>query len=134
MFIKVYKIENIFLPCYEFNLLKSIGFPGGSTGKESSCNAGDTGDMGVIPGSGRPLGGGNGNPFQYSCLEDSMDRGAWGTTAHRVAKSRTRPRYLGTHTHRLWGLNVYLGTICSNCSHEHSSCAEFLPFNKWISS
>ena len=50
------------------------GFPGGSVGKESSCNVGD---MGLIPGFGRSPGEGNGNPLYYSCLEDSMDRGAW---------------------------------------------------------
>ena len=49
------------------------GFPGGSDGKESACNAGD---LGWTPGSGRSPGEGNGNPFQYSCLENSMDRGA----------------------------------------------------------
>ena len=48
-------------------------FPGGSDGKESACNAGD---LGSVPGSGRSPGEGNGNPLQYSCLEDSMDRGA----------------------------------------------------------
>ena len=51
-----------------------LGFPGGSDDKESSCNAGD---LGLIPGSGRSPGEGNGNPLQYSCLENSMDRGAW---------------------------------------------------------
>ena len=45
--------------------------------------------MGLIPGSGRSLGGGHGNPLQYSCLENPMDRGAWWATVHRVAKSRT---------------------------------------------
>ena len=49
------------------------GFPGGSDGKASACNAGD---LGSIPGSGRSPGEGNGNPLQYSCLENSMDRGA----------------------------------------------------------
>ena len=49
------------------------GFPGGSDGKASACNAGDPG---LIPGSGRSRGEGKGNPFQYSCLENSMDRGA----------------------------------------------------------
>ena len=53
----------------------------------SACNAGDPG---LISGSGRSLEGGNGNPLQYSCLENSMDRGAWRATVHRVAKSRTR--------------------------------------------
>jgi len=50
------------------------GFPGGSDGKESACNAGD---LGLIPGSGRFLGEENGNALQYSCLENSIDRGAW---------------------------------------------------------
>ena len=51
--------------------------PGGLSGKESSCNAGGTGDMGSIPESGRSPGGAHGNPFQYSYLENPMDRGAW---------------------------------------------------------
>ena len=63
-----------------------LGFPGGSEGKASACNAGD---LGSIPGSGRSPGEGNGNPLQYSCLENSMDRGAWWATVHGVAKSRT---------------------------------------------
>jgi len=51
-----------------------MGFLNGSVGKELACNAGD---VGLIPGSGRSLGGGNGNPLQYSCLENPVDRGAW---------------------------------------------------------
>ena len=51
-----------------------MGFPGGSVGKESPCNAGD---VGLTPGSGRSPGGGHGNPLQYSCLENPRDRGAW---------------------------------------------------------
>ena len=51
------------------------GFPGGSAGKESACNAGDTGDVVSIPGSGRSPGGGNGNSHQYSCLQNPKDRG-----------------------------------------------------------
>ena len=66
------------------------GFPGDSVGKESTCNAGDTEDVGSIPGSGRSPGGGHGNPLQYSYLENSMDRGAWRATVHRVAKSWTQ--------------------------------------------
>ena len=62
------------------------GFPGGSDGKESACNAGD---QYSIPGWGRSPGGGNGNPLQYSCLENSMDKGAWWATVHGVAKSWT---------------------------------------------
>ena len=57
------------------------------SGKESACNRGDTG---FIPGSGRFPGEGNGNPFQYSCLENPMDGGVWWATVHRVANSQTR--------------------------------------------
>ena len=63
-----------------------LGFPGGSAGKESACNAGD---LGSIPRWGRCPGEGNGYPLQYSCLENSMDRGAWWATVHGVAKSWT---------------------------------------------
>jgi len=58
--------------------------------KNPPANEGHTGDVGSIPGSGRSLGEGNGNPLQYSCLENPMDRGAWQATVHRVAKSGTR--------------------------------------------
>ena len=57
--------------------LCKAGFPGGSDGKESACNVGD---LGSICGLGRSPGGGHGKPFQYSCLENSMDRGAWRAT------------------------------------------------------
>ena len=59
-------------------------FSCGSDGKESACNAGD---LGLIPGSGRFPGEGNGNPLQYPCLENFIDRGTWQTTVHGVAKS-----------------------------------------------
>ena len=62
----------------------------GSTGKESACRAGDTRDTGSVPGLGRSLGEGHGNPLQYSCLENPMDRGAWWGTVQKGAKSRTR--------------------------------------------
>ena len=57
--------------------------------KNLPANAGDVSDAGSIPGLGRFLGGGNGNPLQYSCLENLMDRGAWQTTVHGVAKNQT---------------------------------------------
>ena len=57
--------------------------------KNPPANAGDTGDAGSIPGSGRSPGLGHGNPLQYSCLENLMDRGGWWATVHRVAKSWT---------------------------------------------
>ena len=63
-----------------------LGFPSGSDGKESCCNAGD---LGLSPGSGKSPGKGNGNPHQYSCLENPMGRGAWQATAQGVTKSRT---------------------------------------------
>ena len=62
-----------------------------SVGKESTCDMGDTGDEGLVPGLGRFSGGGNDNPLQYSCLENPMDRGTWWATAHRVTKNRTQP-------------------------------------------
>ena len=60
--------------------------PGGSVGKESACNAGD---LGSIPGSGRSPAEGNGNPLQYSCLENSMDRGAWWAIVHGITELDT---------------------------------------------
>ena len=63
-----------------------LGFPCGSAGKESACHAGN---LGLIPGLGRSTGGGNGNPLQYSGLENSVDRGAWRATACGVAESDT---------------------------------------------
>ena len=63
--------------------------PGGSAVKEYICN---TGDSGLIPGWERFPGEGNGNPLQYSCLENPMNRGDWWTTVHRVQKSRTQLR------------------------------------------
>ena len=67
--------------------------------KNLSANAGDVRDVGSIPGSGRSPGGGYGNPLQYSCLGDPMDRGAWWLTVHRVAKSRIQLKILSTHAH-----------------------------------
>ena len=61
------------------------GFPCSSIGKESACSAGDPGS---IPGLGRYPGEGNGNPLQYSCLENPMDGGAWWATVHGVTKRR----------------------------------------------
>ena len=72
-----------------------MGFPGGSEVKASASNAGDPGS---IPGSGRSPGEGNGNPLQYSCLENPMDRRAWLARVHRIAKSRTR---LSDFTHSM---------------------------------
>ena len=64
-----------------------IIFPGGSADKETTCSAGA---LDSVPGLGRSLGEGNGNPLQYSCLENSLDRGAWWATVLAVAKSLTQ--------------------------------------------
>ena len=84
-----------------------MGFPGGSDGKASACNAGD---LGSTPGSGRSPGEGNGNQLQYSCLETPMDREAWQTTVHGVAKSQTN-----CFTNRVTDLSTFQDcrvTIC----------------------
>ena len=86
-----------------------MDFPGGSDDKASVY---DEGDPGSIPGLGRSLGEGNGNPLQYYCLENPMDRGAWQATVHGVAKSQTR-------------LSDFMFTFYSissaNCAYNHPS-------------
>ena len=69
-------------------------FPGGTSGKEPTSNAGDRSDTVSIPGLGRSPGGGHGNPLQNSSLGNPMNREAWQTTDHRVAKSQTWLRWL----------------------------------------
>ena len=66
-------------------MICELDFSGGSDGKESACNAGDSG---LILGSGRSPGEGNGSPLQYSCPENSIDRGAWWAIVHGITKSR----------------------------------------------
>ena len=67
-----------------------MGFVDGSADKESPRNAGDTGDVGLVPGSGISPGVGNSNPLQYSYLGNPMDRGAWRATVHGVAKEKQK--------------------------------------------
>ena len=69
--------------------------------KNPLANAGDVRDLSCISGLGRFPGGGHGNPLQYSCLENPMDRGAWRATVHRVSKSQTQLKQLSTHA--AWG-------------------------------
>ena len=76
--------------CVFSSLYPPVGLPGWLSSKVSTRNAGDTGDMGSIPESERFPGIGNGNPLQYSCLRNAMDRGAWRTVDHWIAKSGTR--------------------------------------------
>ena len=66
-----------------------MGFPGGASGKEPAASAGDVRDMGLIPGLRKSPGREHGNSLQYSCLENLMDRGAWGGIVKRVTKSWT---------------------------------------------
>ena len=80
--------------CVCVDVLMPTGFPGGSEVKASACNAGD---IGLIPGLGRSPGEGNGNPLQYSCLENLMNRGAWWATVHGIAKSQTRLKQLNNN-------------------------------------
>ena len=79
-----------------FNMLSRLLIPGGSDGKASAY---DVGDPGSIPGSGRSPGEGNGNPLQYSCLENPMDGRAWWATVHGVAKSPDTTELLQFHFH-----------------------------------
>ena len=74
----------------------ALGFPGGSVVNNLPPNAADTRDTGSIPGSGWSPGEGVGNPLQYSCMQNSVDRGAWQATGHGVTKSQT---WLTAHTH-----------------------------------
>ena len=67
---------------------KVNSFPGGTVVKNPPANAGDTGDLGLIFGLGRSPGEGNGNPLQYSCLGNPMDRGAWQATVHGITRSQ----------------------------------------------
>ena len=73
---------HVYIPC-------TLGFPGDLDGKELACNAGG---LGSVPGLGGSLAEGNGNPLQYSCLENPMDRGAWWATVHGVTERQTRLR------------------------------------------
>ena len=70
--------------------------------KNPPANAGDARDVGTIPGSGRTPGGEHGNPLQYSCLEDPVNRGAWWSVVHWVAQSQTRLKFLSTHSKEIF--------------------------------
>ena len=78
--------------------------------KNPAASTGDTRDAGLIPGSGRSPGEGNGNPLQYSCLENPKDRGSWQTTVHRVVKSWTQLKRLSmqTHTYPIGNVETHL--------------------------
>ena len=103
-----------------------MGFSGGSVVKNLPANAGDAGDVGLIPGSGRSPGGGNGNPLQYSLLGNAMVSGAWWTTVHGSQKSWTQlsmqdfkeayPLILGRPSNQV--LTAYLETLQMGYAHD----------------
>ena len=94
--------------------------------KKPLANAGDIRDEGSVPGSGRSPGGGKGNPLQYSCLENPMDRGAWQTMVHRVAKSQTRLQRLSMHAFTQADDVTSLSPACSKLKREIKN-RSFLP-------
>ena len=106
-------LRPLFLSCLSFDSCKLMfltkfggfgGFLGGASDKNPPANAGDLRDPCLIPGLGRSPGAGHGNAFQYPCLENPMDRGAWRATVHRVTKSRTGLKWLSVHA---WGVFSY---------------------------
>ena len=107
--------------------LTERGLPQWLSGKESACHAGASGDTGLIPGSGRSPGGGNGSVLQHPCLENPMDRGAWRATVHRVSKSWTWLKQPSMHSRMLtvrtqfyrslfWWSFVFTHYLLSICS------------------
>ena len=86
----------VFWSLININLIKKKDFLGVAVAKNSPANPGDTGATCSIPELGRTPGEGNGNPLEYSCLENSMDRGAWQATVHGLTRCQTQ---LSTHTH-----------------------------------
>ena len=95
LYIQTIHREPWYTEIYKIHRIK--GLPWWLSGTEFTYNAEATGDGGLTPGSGRSPGGGHGNLFQYSRLENPMDRGAWWVAVHRVAQSRTWLKWLRTH-------------------------------------
>ena len=94
--------------------------------KKLPANAGDIRDLSLIPGSGRSSGEGNGNPLQYSCLENPMDRGAWWAAVHGVAQSRTLLKRLSMHASRRLA-----ESLSAESSLSSSKTAVFSPCLRW---
>ena len=112
------------------------GFPGGASGKEPTYNAGDIKDAGLIPWSGRSPREGNGNPLQYSYLENPMDRGTWQATVHGVAKSWTRlSNFIFTfhfHFHTLVCVSFFFFSFIKLLFHLHELNTRVLNNYAWI--
>ena len=96
------------------------GLPGSTSGKESAFQSRDIGDGGFIPGSGRSSEGGIGNPLQYSCLDNSMDRGTWWATVHGITESDTTEQlaltYLTFSRYSIDTSSKYSASVCSSVS------------------
>ena len=116
--------------------------PGGTVVKNLPANAGDAGGLCSIPGSGRSPGVGNSNPLQYSCLENSMDRGVWRATVHGVKKNKTWLRnwvrvcahahtHTHTHTHTLWISDYSLPDVLWVCLLFFFFCLSFFLGNSY---
>ena len=114
---------------YIYSDIHIHGFPSGCDGKESACNVGD---LDSIPGLGRSPGEGNGNPLQYSCLENPTDGAAWQTTVHGVAESDTTEQL--TTPQQLYEMKKLLGSCkllksdkikCRNCQKRPDSMLSF---------
>ena len=91
-----------------------VGFPGGSDGKESTCNMGD---LGSVPGLGRSPGRGHGNPPPYPCLENPMDRGAWQAAVQMVTQSRTRLKWLSSSSNNTQNTSYSIENCTSRVQH-----------------
>ena len=106
-----------------------LGFPGGLVVKNLPANIGDTGDVRLIPGSGRSLRGAHSNPVQDSCLENPMYRGVWWATVYGVRKSWTRLKQLSMYAHR----QQYCLNITFMCTGKPKTLCDLLYCNiHWI--
>ena len=111
------------VPKLDNSIYYLLGFSRGSDGEKSACNVGDPG---LTPGSGRSHGEGNNNPLLYSCLDSSMDRGAWWVTVHSVARSRTRLNDEYFH------FQLSFTDICKLCLHSSFLCPSLNCVNCFI--
>ena len=109
-FLMKYANPCVWIPVIHPHGCLCMGFPGGSVVENPPANAGDVRDIGLIPGSGRSPGGGNGNRLQSSCLQDPMDRGAWQTTVQGVSGNQTQLKQHGMHAMSMY-IYIHLSYI-----------------------
>ena len=130
------QLRSRFLGWQFLNSRNHEGFLGGSAGKESTCNAGDIRDSGLIPGSGRCPGDGHGNPLQYSCRENPMDRGAWWAIVHGGHRESDMTEWFSTaHTEnsstRIWSHWILVTTHRWGTNNRHT--VRISPWNPHLS-